>query len=127
MAFSPETYALMKAQGGGGGGSSDSGALVVGITIDFSGDEPDVLSVDKTPAEIKAAIDNGKAVIGVVSDIGLQLSLAELLLENNTVSSIFLQGLIIRINDNYIECWSVEYSIEDGWYVTIGEYALTPN
>ena len=38
MAFSPETYALLKSQGGGGGGGSDS--LVLSVNVDWNYDPP---------------------------------------------------------------------------------------
>ena len=53
MAFSPETYALLKAQGGGNGGNPSE-------LFFYVEQENDVLN--KTWAEIKAAYDDGKQV-----------------------------------------------------------------
>lgn len=53
MAFSPETYALLKGQGGGGGGS-ESSVFVIEIIY---GDE---VALDKTWNEIKNAFQSGK-------------------------------------------------------------------
>lgn len=58
MAFSPETYALLKAQGGGGGGSS--GVLIVH-------QDDDTYALDKTWQELYDAVAQGKLCLLVDS------------------------------------------------------------
>lgn len=55
MAFSPETYALLKAQGGGGGGGGESAVLAI-----RSEDVEGSFTLDKTWDEIFSAVSNGK-------------------------------------------------------------------
>ena len=60
MAFSPETYALLKAQGGGGGGGGESPVLIIHSTFDES---TGATTLDKTWNEIFSAITSDKLCV----------------------------------------------------------------
>lgn len=55
MAFSPETYALLKAQGGGGGGGGESSVFPIEQTFSDG-----VFTLNKTWQEINNAARSGK-------------------------------------------------------------------
>ena len=73
MAFSPETYALLKGQIGGGGGGGDTGVFVIPATFD---EDTYTTTLGKTWNEINTAIAQGNiCIISGQSDNGSSFNL----------------------------------------------------
>lgn len=120
MAFSPETYALLKAQGGGGGGSSGNG--VFWVHFDGFG-QP-----DKTPEEIASAIESG-ALITAVDSEGIIFDEVTNMVYDGLLVMLVLQ--CFNVNNNILTAGTLVFEREapddpGSWNFNSSKYVLTP-
>lgn len=116
MAFSPETYALLKGQGGGGSGGGGSCEV---FPVNFTVEDGEVTEVDKTVSEIQEAVNGGKLIVGLCNGFIFYESSVD------TTAGFYLYLDSVNYDVGFIDTKRIAYSSdEQAWFYSESEYEV---